>query len=256
MMTVAARACATARRFVGIGLPSTAANLARRLARARPGADLRVGHHRHQARRAAALDRRRRCWPTTALSVVGVPEIFNYWLQPGRIDVGFLGAAQIDRFANINTTVIGEYDEPEVRLPGVRRRAGDRRLVPRGDRGHAPERRRSSSGSTSSPRGPRHRPDDRALLGLRGARPGAGDHRPRGARARPTRCELMLTAVHPACPSRRGGPRRGGSCGSRAPRRTSAAELARCALASRRLIPLVGRRRWRGGDAAARRHCS
>jgi glutaconate CoA-transferase, subunit B len=49
-----------------------------------------------------------------------VPEIFNYWLQPGRIDVGFLGAAQIDKFANINTTVIGpDYAEPKVRLPGA-----------------------------------------------------------------------------------------------------------------------------------------
>jgi glutaconate CoA-transferase subunit B len=49
-----------------------------------------------------------------------VPEIFNYWLQPGRIDVGFLGAAQIDRFANINTTVIGaDYEHPKVRLPGA-----------------------------------------------------------------------------------------------------------------------------------------
>ena len=42
-----------------------------------------------------------------------MPEIFNYWVQPGRIDVGFLGAAQIDRFANINTTVIGDYDVTE-----------------------------------------------------------------------------------------------------------------------------------------------
>lgn len=55
-----------------------------------------------------------------ALTVVSMPEIFNYWLQPGRIDVGFLGAAQIDRFANINTTVIGEsYENPKVRLPGA-----------------------------------------------------------------------------------------------------------------------------------------
>lgn len=55
-----------------------------------------------------------------ALSVVGMPEIFNYWLQPGRIDMGFLGAAQIDRFANINTTFIGEkYEDPKVRLPGA-----------------------------------------------------------------------------------------------------------------------------------------
>ena len=46
-------------------------------------------------------------------SVVPIPEVFNYWLQAGRVDVGFLGAAQIDRFANINTTVVGPYDEPE-----------------------------------------------------------------------------------------------------------------------------------------------
>src|ERR1700749_1400515 len=56
----------------------------------------------------------------TADAVVTGPEVFNYWVQPGRIDVGFLGAAQIDRFANINTTVIGDdYDSPKVRLPGA-----------------------------------------------------------------------------------------------------------------------------------------
>jgi glutaconate CoA-transferase, subunit B len=49
---------------------------------------------------------------------VSVPEVFNYWLQPGRIDVGFLGAAQIDRYGNINTTVLGPYERPRVRLPG------------------------------------------------------------------------------------------------------------------------------------------
>jgi glutaconate CoA-transferase subunit B len=54
-----------------------------------------------------------------ALAVVSVPEIFGYWLQGGRIDVGFLGAAQIDRFANLNTTVIGDYESPTVRLPGA-----------------------------------------------------------------------------------------------------------------------------------------
>jgi len=54
----------------------------------------------------------------TADAVVSVPEVFNYWLQPGRIDVGFLGAAQIDRWGNLNTTVIGPYDRPSVRLPG------------------------------------------------------------------------------------------------------------------------------------------
>ena len=55
----------------------------------------------------------------TADSVVPVPEIFNYWLQGGRIDVGFLGAAQIDRRGNLNSTVIGPYDSPKVRLPGA-----------------------------------------------------------------------------------------------------------------------------------------
>jgi glutaconate CoA-transferase subunit B len=54
----------------------------------------------------------------TADSVVSVPEIFNYWLQGRRIDVGFLGAAQIDRRGNLNSTVIGSYEEPKVRLPG------------------------------------------------------------------------------------------------------------------------------------------
>jgi glutaconate CoA-transferase, subunit B len=55
----------------------------------------------------------------TAQELVSVPEIFNYWVGAGRIDVGFLGAAQIDRYCNINTTVIGDYDEPKVRLPGA-----------------------------------------------------------------------------------------------------------------------------------------
>ena len=54
----------------------------------------------------------------TADTVVSVPEMFAYWLQGGRIDVGFLGAAQIDRFGNLNSTVIGDYDAPKVRLPG------------------------------------------------------------------------------------------------------------------------------------------
>src|SRR5438132_9407206 len=54
----------------------------------------------------------------TALTTVSVPEMFQYWLQGGRITVGFLGGAQIDRFGNLNTTVIGDYARPKVRLPG------------------------------------------------------------------------------------------------------------------------------------------
>jgi glutaconate CoA-transferase subunit B len=55
---------------------------------------------------------------STALTTVSVPEMFRYWLMGGRISVGFLGAAQLDRFGNINTTVIGDYHKPKVRLPG------------------------------------------------------------------------------------------------------------------------------------------
>jgi glutaconate CoA-transferase subunit B len=54
----------------------------------------------------------------TALTTVSVPEMFRYWLMGGRISIGFLGAAQLDRFGNINTTVIGDYFHPKVRLPG------------------------------------------------------------------------------------------------------------------------------------------
>jgi glutaconate CoA-transferase, subunit B len=54
----------------------------------------------------------------TAVTTVSVPEMFRYWLQGGRITVGFLGAAQLDKYGNINTTVIGDYHNPKVRLPG------------------------------------------------------------------------------------------------------------------------------------------
>ena len=62
----------------------------------------------------------------TADTVVSVPEMFAYWLQGGRIDVGFLGAAQIDRFGNLNSTVIGDYDAAEGAPARRRRRARDR----------------------------------------------------------------------------------------------------------------------------------
>jgi len=55
----------------------------------------------------------------TADSIVSVPEMFNYWIGPGRIDVAFLGAAQVDRHANLNSTVIGDYNHPKTRLPGA-----------------------------------------------------------------------------------------------------------------------------------------
>ena len=104
--------------FVGIGIPSLAANLARRS----HAPDLVLIYE------SGAIGAKP-SWPPlsigdgelaeTADAVVSVPEIFAYWLQAGRIDVGFLGAAQIDRFANLNSTVLGTYDRPLVRLPGA-----------------------------------------------------------------------------------------------------------------------------------------
>jgi glutaconate CoA-transferase subunit B len=121
MMTVAA---ARALRdgavcFVGIGLPSTAANLARRTHA--PGLVLVYESGTIGAKPGfLPLSIGDGILADTADSVVSVPEVFNYWLQPGRVDVGFLGAAQIDRYANINTTVIGgDYAHPRVRLPGA-----------------------------------------------------------------------------------------------------------------------------------------
>jgi glutaconate CoA-transferase, subunit B len=105
--------------FVGIGLPSAAANLAR------------ITHAPEVVLiyESGTIGAKPNVLPLsigdgelaeTADSVVSVPEVFRYWLQGGRVDIGFLGAAQIDRFGNINTTVIGgTYDAPRVRLPGA-----------------------------------------------------------------------------------------------------------------------------------------
>src|SRR5271167_3484909 len=105
--------------FVGIGLPSSAANLAR--ATHAPSLVLIYESGTIGAKPAELpLSIGDGILAETADAVVSVPEIFNYWLQPGRIDVGFLGAAQIDKFGNINTTVIGgDYRNPKVRLPGA-----------------------------------------------------------------------------------------------------------------------------------------
>src|SRR5712692_7537989 len=104
--------------FVGIGVPSTAANLAR-LTHA-PDIVLIYESGPIGAKPAVLpLSIGDGNLAETADTVVSTPEIFRYWLQGGRVNVGFLGAAQIDRFANINTTVIGPYDHPTVRLPGA-----------------------------------------------------------------------------------------------------------------------------------------
>ena len=103
--------------FVGIGLPSRAANLARRTHA--PACVLVYESGTIGAKPTELpLSIGDGELAETADSVVSVPEMFGYWLQGGRIDVGFLSAAQIDRHGNLNSTVIGDYDRPNVRLPG------------------------------------------------------------------------------------------------------------------------------------------
>ena len=103
--------------FVGIGLPSEAANLAR-LTHA-PDVVLIYESGTLQTKPdilPLSIGDGELC--ESALTTVAVPEMFRYWLQGGKVDVGFLGTAQIDRFANLNTTLIGDYKAPKVRLPG------------------------------------------------------------------------------------------------------------------------------------------
>lgn len=120
MMTVAAARALTGGMtcFVGIGLPSAASNLAR----ATHAPDLVLIYE------SGTIGAKPERLPLSigdgilaqsADAVISVPEIFNYWLQPGRIDVGFLGAAQVDKYGNINTTIVGDYGHPKVRLPGA-----------------------------------------------------------------------------------------------------------------------------------------
>ncbi|MCK2183911.1 CoA-transferase subunit beta [Halomonas getboli] len=119
MMTVtAARALENGTTcFVGIGLPSEAANLAR-LTHA-PDVVLIYESGTLQTKPEVlplSIGDGELC--ETALTTVSVPEMFRYWLQGGKINVGFLGTAQIDRYCNLNTTLIGDYTAPKVRLPG------------------------------------------------------------------------------------------------------------------------------------------
>lgn len=104
--------------LVGIGAPSVACNLAR-LTHA---PNIRLIYE------SGTIDTKPNVLPLsigdgelcdTALTTVSLPEVFRYWLQGGRISVGFLGGAQIDCHANLNTSVIGDYHHPSIRLPGA-----------------------------------------------------------------------------------------------------------------------------------------
>jgi glutaconate CoA-transferase, subunit B len=200
MMTVAAaRALAGFRTcFVGIGLPSTAANLARRTS----NPDLVLIYE------SGTIGSKPDVLPLsigdgelveTADTVVAMPEIFNYWLQGGRCDVGFLGAAQIDRYANINTTTIERgADRPPLRLPGaggapeIAAHAGSVLIVVR----HSPRifvERLSFVTSVGFGSGP----DDRKRLDLPGAGPRQVITDLGVLEPDQTTSELTLTAVHP-----------------------------------------------------------
>ena len=184
--------------FVGIGLPSTAANLARRTHA--PSLVL--------VYEAGAIGAKPDRLPLsigdgilaeTADAVVSVPEVFNYWVQPGRIDVGFLGAAQIDRFANINTTVIGgDYAHPKVRLPGaggapeIAAGCGEVIVIVRQSPRSFVERVDFVT-SVGHGRGP----GERERLGVRGRGPVRVITDLGVLEPDPGSCELVLTAVHP-----------------------------------------------------------
>jgi len=199
MMTVAASRALRpdARCFVGIGLPSTAANLARRT----HARDLVLVYESGTI--GAKPDRLPLSigdgvLAETADAVVGVPEMFNYWLQPGRIDVGFLGAAQIDRYGNINTTVIGDYRDPKVRLPGaggapeIAASCGEVIVIVRQSRRTFVERVDFVT-SVGYGRGP----GDRARLGLRGRGPVIVITDLGVLEPDPETRELTLTRLHP-----------------------------------------------------------
>lgn len=175
MMTVAAarRLADGAVCFVGIGLPSAACNLAR-LTHA-PNLVLiyesgTVGTRPHVLPLSIGDGE----LAETATAVVPLPEIFTHYLQGGRVDVGFLGAAQIDRFGNLNSTVIGRYEAPDVRLPGaggapeIAAHARDVFVVmPQSTRAFVPALPfRTSVGFGSGP-------GDRTALGMRGRGPQA-----------------------------------------------------------------------------------
>jgi glutaconate CoA-transferase subunit B len=183
--------------FVGIGLPSEAANLAR--ATHAPNCVL--------VYESGTIGAKPEVLPLSigdgelaehADAVVSVAEIFNYWLQAGRIDVGFLGGAQIDRFGNINTTVIGPYDAPKVRLPGaggapeIAASAREVIMILRQSRRAFVE---QLDFVTSV--GFQNGGDARARLGYGGGGPSAIVTDLGILRPDPTTRELMLTALHP-----------------------------------------------------------
>jgi len=134
----------------------------------------------------------------TADSIVSVPEMFNYWIGAGRIDVAFLGAAQIDRHANLNSTVIGDYDHPKTRLPGsggapeIAACCGEVIVI-------APHAKRTFVEKLDfvTTVGHGDGPGSRERLGFRGRGPTAVITDLGVLEPDPHTCELVLTQIHP-----------------------------------------------------------
>jgi glutaconate CoA-transferase, subunit B len=134
----------------------------------------------------------------TADSIVSVPEMFNYWIGAGRIDVAFLGAAQIDRHANLNSTVIGGYEHPKTRLPGaggapeIAAGCGEVIVI-------APHAKRTFVEKLDfvTTVGHGDGPGSRERLGFRGRGPTAVITDLGVLEPDPRTCELVLTQIHP-----------------------------------------------------------
>src|SRR5579863_7895435 len=120
LQTIVAARSLTGKRscFIGVGRPSTAALLARMVHNPQLVLIYESGTIGAKPYR-VPLSIGDGELAETADLVVSVPEMFNYWIGPGRVQVAFLGAAQVDRLGNLNSTVIGEYEHPETRLPGA-----------------------------------------------------------------------------------------------------------------------------------------
>src|ERR1700761_6292895 len=134
----------------------------------------------------------------TADSIVSVPEMFNYWIGAGRIDVAFLGAAQIDPYGNLNSTVIGDYDHPKTRLPGaggapeIAASCGEVIVI-------APHAKRTLVEKVDfvTTVGHGEGPGSRERLGFRGRGPTAVINDLGVLEPDPGTCELVLTQIHP-----------------------------------------------------------
>jgi glutaconate CoA-transferase subunit B len=200
MIVAAARALAGARVvFVGVGLPNVACNLAQRTVA--PGLELIYESGVYGARPSRLpLSVGDPCLVTGALATMSMAHLFQYYLQGGLIDVGFLGAAQIDRFGNLNSTVIGDYARPRVRLPGsggaceiallaqrilVIARLSKRTFVEKLDFQTTP--------------GHMQGGQSRAALGARGQGPEAVITDMGVLRFAPQTREMFLAALHPGC---------------------------------------------------------